>query len=154
LIQATGAVAVGVLVSGCYSLQPTGGVTPQAGTAVAFDITDAGRVALGGTMGPEISQIEGRLLDRDTTGYLVAVSAIHLLRGGDQQWTGEQVRLKSEFVASVYERRFSTGRSLAAGAVGLGAVALIAARSLIGSSTTEEGRTPGDTLQTTRGRRP
>jgi hypothetical protein len=153
LIQAIGVAAV-VLVVGCYSLQPAGGVTPQPGTAVGFDITDVGRVALGGSMGPEISQIEGRLLDRDSTGYVIAVSAIHLLNGGDQTWSGEQVRLKPEYVASVYERRFSAGRSLVAGAAGLGVVAIIAARSLLGSSTPEDGRTPGDTLQATRGRRP
>jgi hypothetical protein len=121
---------------------------------MAFDINDAGRVALGGSMGPEISRIEGRLLDRDSTSYLVAVTGIQLLRGGEQTWSGEQVRLRSDHVSSLYERRFSTGRSIAAGAAGLGVVALIAARSLLGSTTPEDGRTPGDTLQTQRGRRP
>jgi hypothetical protein len=121
---------------------------------MAFDINDGGRVALGGAMGPEISQVEGRLLNRDSTGYLVAVTGIRLLRGGEQSWSGEQVRLKPEYVSTTYEKRFSTGRSLAAGAAGLGAVAIIAVRSLIGSATPEEGKGPSDTAQTSRGRRP
>jgi hypothetical protein len=149
IVMAVSAVSVG-----CYSLQPTGGAVPQAGTPMAFDITDAGRVALGGSMGPEISQVEGRLLDRDSSSYLVAVTGIHLLRGGEQSWAGEQVRLRTEHVSKLYERRFSTGRTIALGAVGVGAAAAIAVRSLIGFATTEEGRAPGDTLQTQRGRRP
>jgi hypothetical protein len=47
------AVAVASLV-GCYTLQPTGGPVPEVGSRVAFDVNDAGRAALGGTMGPEI----------------------------------------------------------------------------------------------------
>ena len=44
---------------GCYSLQPTRGATPTVGETVAFDVNDSGRAALGGSMGPEIGQIEG-----------------------------------------------------------------------------------------------
>src|SRR5207248_394092 len=51
--------AFGVALGGCYSYRPAGGVPPQIGTRVAFDVNDAGRMALGGTMGPEIAQVEG-----------------------------------------------------------------------------------------------
>jgi hypothetical protein len=37
-------------------------VTPAVGEKVAFDVNDAGRVALGGSLGPEIAQIEGRVV--------------------------------------------------------------------------------------------
>jgi hypothetical protein len=95
IVMAVSAVSVG-----CYTQQPTGGAVPPAGTPMAFDITDAGRVALGGSMGPEISQVEGRLLDRDSSSYLIAVTGIHLLRGGEQSWAGEQVRLRTEHVSN------------------------------------------------------
>jgi hypothetical protein len=118
---------------------------------MAFDINDAGRVALGGAMGPEISQIEGRFAGREGTDYLVSVTDVHLLRGGEQVWHGETVHLKSEYVSTLYERRFSAARSVAMGAAGLGAIAYIATRSLGGlGSTDRPAPSPGDTAHTQR----
>ena len=133
------AVAVSALV-GCYTLQPTGGPVPEVGSRVAFDVNDVGRVALGGTMGPEIDQIEGTLIQHDTSEYLVAVSAVHLLRGGDQVWSGEKVRIKPDYVSRTYERRFAMGRTIALSAVGVAAVAVLVSQSLIGSGNESTGR--------------
>lgn len=128
------------LAAGCYTLKPALGTTPEVGSLVAFDVNDAGRVALGGTMGPEIAQIEGRLLERDNGEYLLAVSNIRLLRGGEQVWGGEQVRLKQEYLGTTYQKKFSMGRSIALGAIGVGGFAgFLVSRSLLGS-----GRVPGD----------
>lgn len=136
---------------GCYTLQPTGGTLPEPGTVMGFDLTDAGRVVLGGSMGPEIGQIEGRLVNKEADEYVIAVSAIHFLRGGQQVWHGEKVRVKTEYVSSLYERRFSVPRSVAMGAAGIGAVAIIATRSLGGlGSTDKPGPSPGDTAHTQR----
>ena len=133
-------------------MEPVGGTAPQPGTELAWDINDAGRVALGGTMGPEIAQVEGRLVQKDNTEYLVAVSTVHLLRGGDQVWRGEQVRIKQEYVTSMYEKRFSKTRSIAAGAITVAVVALVATRSsLLGlGSGLEPAKTPPDTGQSVR----
>lgn len=115
-----------------------------------MDINDAGRVALGGSMGPEISQIEGQLLEKDSAEYLMSVSSIRLLRGGEQTWSGEKVHIKSEYVSSFYQRRFSRGRSLALGAVGVGAIAYFVTRSLVTGSSTPDTQIPGDTAHTQR----
>lgn len=144
---------VGILLAGCYTLAPVRGASPVVGSKVAFDVNDAGRVALGGSMGPEIAQIEGQLVERDGETYLVAVSTIRLLRGGEQVWSGEQVRLKSEYLGPAYERKFSKGRSIALGVVGVGGfTALIATRSLFGGGTKEVPKDPGDTSATSLGR--
>jgi len=143
-----------VLLVGCYTLQPTGGVVPVNGTEVAFDITDAGRVALGGSMGPEISQIEGRLVSKDNGEYDVAVTAVRLLRGGEQVWRGERVHIKQEHVSMIYEKRFSKGRTIALSAAGIGAVAIMASQGIIGGGQAEPGKAPGDTSHTSRGRKP
>ena len=95
-------------------------------------------------MGPEIGQIEGKLMQRDTGQYVVAVSSVRFLRGGEQAWSGETVRIKPEYVATTYRRHFAQGRTLALGAVGAGALAFILTRSLIGSGD-EEQKQPGDT---------
>jgi hypothetical protein len=115
-------------------------------------VNDAGRAALGPSIGPEISQIEGRLMSKENGEYVVAVSSVQLLRGGQQVWSGEPVRIKPEHVRSVYERRFSTGRSVALGASVVGSfAAFLVTRAL----TTSGGDNPGqggDTVQAQRGR--
>lgn len=137
--------------AGCYTLVPARQTTPQPGDVIALDITDAGRVALGGLIGPEISQVEGRFVGMDSSAYVVGVTAVRFLQGGDQVWHGENVHIKSEYVASRYERRFSAVRSVALGAVAVGAVALVATKSLHGfGQGAESGKTPGDTGQTVR----
>ena len=133
---------------GCYTLQPARGVTPTVGEKVAFDVNDAGRVALGGSLGPEIAQIEGRVVEHNSGEYVLAVSNVTLLRGGQQVWTGEQVRIKSDYVTSTYERRFSRGRTAAISIVGVGLVAYLVTRSIRGSGREDEDPTPIDSAQT------
>ena len=127
---------------------------PDPGTVIGLDITDAGRVALGGAMGPEIDQVEGKLIAKDTAGYLVGVTSLHLLRGGEQVWHGEQVQIKKEYVSSVYQRRFSPSRSAALAAVGIGAVALIASRSIFPSGSINQPMGPDSSGTSNRRRRP
>lgn len=117
---------------GCSSLQPVRGPAPEPGARLAFDINDAGRVALGETMGAEIAQVEGHLLDQEDSAYVLAVTGISFLRGGFQAWSRETVRLRPEYVGNTYERRFSATRSLVLAAVSVGGIAaIVAGRSLI-----------------------
>jgi hypothetical protein len=147
------ALVIGVVaLAGCYSLQPARVTALEPGNQIAFDVTDAGRVALGGSMGPEIGQVEGRLIQKDNGEYLLGVTSVSLLRGGTQTWAGEQVRLKPEYVGNVYERRFDTGRSLALAAVGVGAVAYIARQNLLGGGAAEQKDQIPDTAMTIRRR--
>lgn len=138
--------ASGALTLGCYSLQPTVGVTPELGVRVAFEINDAGRLALGGAMGPEIDQVEGRLLEKSSEEYLVAVTNVKFLRGGYQVWKGEQVRINSSHVRTSYIRKVSTTKSVILGAALTGGfVAFMASRGLIGGGSTGD-RPPGDSI--------
>jgi len=119
-----------VLSAGCYSLQPALGPAPKSGDQVAFEITDLGRVYLGGAMGPEIGQIEGRLLDSENGDYVLGVTSVRTIRGGVQVWSGERVRIEKQYVARMYEKKFSKGRTLAMGIVGVGGAVFLFGRSL------------------------
>jgi hypothetical protein len=123
-------------------------MTPAVGEKVAFDVNDAGRLALGGSLGPEIAQIEGRVVEHAGGEYVLAVSNVKLLRGGEQVWTGEQVRIKSDYVTSTYERRFSRGRTAAISVVGVALAAFIVTRSIKASGQDDEDRIPVDSAQT------
>ena len=134
--------------AGCYTFVPAGQITPQPGTVIALDINDRGRVALGGSIGPEVSQIEGRVVSMDTSEYVLHVTGLHFLRGGEQAWSGELVHIRTEFVSSRYERRFSPVRSALLGAVAVGAVALVATKGLGGLGTGDTDQRKPDTTAT------
>jgi hypothetical protein len=118
---------------------------------VAFDVTDAGRIALGGSMGPEISQVEGRLVEEQNGDYVVAVSAVRLLRGGGAQvWSGERVRIQKQHVGRMYERRFSKGRTVALGVAVVAGAALVLGRDLNPLGSPDPKQPPPDTATTLR----
>jgi hypothetical protein len=124
---------LGSALMGCYTLQPVAGVEPKPGSKLAFELNDAGRTALGGTMGPEIAQVEGVLVEKDSEGYVLAISNVRLLKGGEQVWSGEKVRLNNQYLGPAYARRFSLGRSIGLGVVGIGGfAAIVAGGSLLG----------------------
>ncbi len=122
-LKQTSVVAI-ILVSlaGCYGYAAPRGPEPEVGINVALDINDAGRAALGGQMGPDIATVQGQLIDRDSAGYLLSVSAVRLRMGGEQIWNGEQVRIRDDHVWNRAERRFSWGRTVAFGGVGVGGI--------------------------------
>ena len=95
-----------VCLAGCYTLEPASRVAPEPGSVIALDISDQGRVALGGLIGPELAQIEGKFVSMDSGQYVLHATGVRFLRGGEQGWNGETVRIKSEYVTSRYERRF------------------------------------------------
>jgi len=138
----------GIVLVGCYTLKPIGGAEPEIGTRVAFDVNDTGRVVLGGTMGPQIAQVEGQLIAKDSSGYLLAVSAIRLLQGGEQVWAGEQIRLDPHHVGTAYARRFSLGRTLGLGVLGAGGIAVFVAGFSWVTGGADANPQPGDTAET------
>jgi hypothetical protein len=144
--RSAGIAVVLVLLTGCYTLHPVSG-TPQPGTRLAFDVNDVGRVALGGSMGPEIGQVEGTLIQRDNGEYLLGVTSVSLLRGGVQTWKGEQVRIKPEYVGNVYTRKLDKTRTVLLTAAVVGGTALVigSATNLLGSAEPNDPKTPTDT---------
>ena len=119
-------IAAGAALAGCYSLQPVSAASPELGTVVAVDVNDAGRAALNQAVGPEVRQLEGRLVQRSEAEMLLAVTAVRTFRGGEQVWKGERVTLKPEYVGNTYQKRFSTGRTMIASALTIGAFLALA----------------------------
>jgi hypothetical protein len=147
-------IGIGFLSTGCYTLQPSAVAVPASGSRLAFAINDVGRVALGGSMGPELRRVEGHLQSKEGDDYLVNVSGVELLQGGFQTWAGEAVRINSSYVSAIYEKKFSVGKT----ALGVGAAAVAVAlvtsrdfRSFLdprneevgGQGETRRGRLPG-----------
>jgi hypothetical protein len=144
---------IGLLTTSCYTLQPASAVVPATSTRFAFAINDNGRAALGGSMGPEIRQVEGHLQAKDGEDYMVNVTGVELLQGGYQTWAGETVRIKSSFVSAIYVKKFSPAKTaVAVGGAALAVSMLVSKdfRSFIDPRNTDE-----DTaVATRRARRP
>lgn len=131
------------LLTGCYTLQPVR-TLPPVGSRVALDVNDAGRVALGGSIGPAIERIEGSLV-AENGDYVIAVSSIRFIGGGAQIWTGERVAIKPDHVNMAFERRFSRGRTITLVTTLVAATAAVAFGSdLVGLGREDRPRPPRD----------
>jgi hypothetical protein len=150
----TSVAGIGLLSTGCYTLEPVTVAAPAPGTRLALTINDVGRVALGGPMGPALLRVNGSLQSKDADDYVVAVSGVDLLQGGYQAWAGETVRINSSYVSAVSERTFSKGRTILATAATVGLVAALISnagiRSFLPGTDTDD--PPGS--ETRRGRVP
>jgi len=144
----------GLLASSCYSLQPTLGSAPVPGTRLAFAINDVGRIALGGSMGPELLRVEGNLQSKDGDDYFVNVRGVELLQGGFQTWAGETVRINSSYVSAVYEKKFSKVKTVGALAAAAGLVSVLVAKGKVPFIPDTRDDPSGDTIVTRRSPRP
>lgn len=134
-----------LIATGCYALQPVVGQPLPLGTVVSLSINDAGRSVLSGTMGPEISDIQGRLVNKDSAEWVLAVEQVSLLRGGEQVWSGERIRVKSEFVSAVSEKHFSRSRTVIVSAAVVGVVGLLISQGILGNVLGDDSKLPPDT---------
>jgi len=145
---------IGFLTTSCYNLQPVSVAVPEPGTRIAFTINDVGRVALGGSMGPELRRVEGSFQSKDGDDYLVNVLGVELLQGGYQTWAGESVRINSSYVSAVYEKTFSKSKTaLAVGGIAVAAT-LLSSKAIRSYLDPNGDPSPPDTFLTRRGRIP
>lgn len=137
-------------VSGCYTLQPVTRQTLPLGMTVSLNINDAARAALAERMGPNISEIQGRLIQEDTSGFKLAVSEVRTFRDGTQVWSGEHILVKKEFVNQASERKFSRSRTAIVGVAVVGVLAILASQGILGSLSGDDGKPPVDTIATSK----
>jgi hypothetical protein len=133
--------------TGCYTTVPVASA-PVPGQVLVMDLNDQGRVALGPSVGPSATRIEGTLDSRTDSAYTVKVASVVYLNGSNNRWTNEPLTIQSNLVREVREKKFSRSRSglLTAGVVG-GVVAFIATRGLLGLGNPDRDKGPDDGSQ-------
>ena len=131
--------------AGCYTMQPLVGSRPEPapGTRLVIELTDAGRVAMANQMGPDVARFESRLVRQTDSAYVLSVSMVVGAWGAQARWNGEQVMLRTDYVRTIGERRFSAGRT-ALVAVGTTAsvMAFVLTRSLLGGGSSTDPNNP------------
>ena len=123
------------------------GAKPNVGENVAFDVNDAGRMALGGSLGPEISQIEGACSAAKMASTCWPSPTSSSCVGASRFGRGACPCIKPDYVATTYERKFSRPRTIAVSAVGVGLAAFFVTRSIKGGGSPTD-KIPGDSAQT------
>lgn len=124
-----------VLLTGCYVNVPLVGSRPEPvpGTRLVLELTDQGRVGMERQLGPEVARVEGALVSRSDTSYVLGVSTVVGVWGAFSKWQGERVTLRADYVRRMSERRFSMGRTMAAvGVSAAGFLVFVVTRSLLG----------------------
>lgn len=123
------------LLAGCYVNQPVAELQPEPvpGTRLVIELTDPGRVAMAPQIGPDVSRVEGALVQRSDSQFVLGVAKVYGLYGTLQKWEGERLAFPAAYVRRLYERRLSIGRTVAlAGGAAVGFVAFILSTSLVG----------------------
>lgn len=115
-MRLTGIVLMAGVLGACYTYRPVGSL-PAPERRVAVDLNDAGRIETARQVGPQTARIEGNIVAADDTAYLLAISSVKPIGRDWVRWSGEQVGVRREYVAQLYERRLNKPRTalLAAG---------------------------------------
>ena len=131
-------------VAGCYSYTPILATPEDVSTPVRLHLTDAGSVALAPLIGPQVEDVDGRLISAADTVFELAMLQTDDRRGVETPWRGERVTFPRSAVASVQRRTLDKARSWGLAAVGAVAVALVArSANILGGSGTRSGGTSG-----------
>lgn len=118
--------------AGCYVNQPLA-PAPEPGTNLLLELNDRGRVALADSVGESAAQIEGALVSRRDSVFVVRVRAVEYINGQRQRWTGEPLTIREEHLRDVHVRRMSRGRTaVVAGVISSSVIAFILSRDLFG----------------------
>jgi hypothetical protein len=130
-------------VTGCYeSLAVRSSVVP-AGTEVSLAITDRGRVALGKQLGEGVTRLNGRVAQASDSLYVVKVSSVEYVAAPIGHWSGEEINVSRDYIASVAERRLSRKRSWLMAGIVVGAIAVVALGvKIIGGGSVSDGHIP------------
>jgi hypothetical protein len=147
--MAAAAAILNAVTLGCYTLVPSQTSNIAPGREFGLEINDLGRINLTPLIGGDVARIAGTLVQQTSTEYTLKVQEMTYLNGRTSQWSGEPITVKTEFVRTVLERQFSTGKTAAAVLAGAGVVTgVIVGRSLNGSGDAAGGETkvpPGGT---------
>lgn len=136
-------VLASVALTGCYTYAPLRDPEPRLGESLAFELAEPLPADVARGVGPETTRVEGTLVRRTDTDFIVSVSQAVTTRGRVHRWNGETVSLPQAYIRRVQTRRFSAPRTvLVAGGAALSFVAFVVTRSLLGGGGTGEKTKP------------
>jgi hypothetical protein len=132
-LLATLAASLGVSTA-CYTSRPVMSA-PEPGATAVVSLNDRGRVALGDAIGANADRVEGSVVSRSDSAFVLAVRTVDYFGGASNEWKGEHVTVPVAGVRGMSEKRYSRARTyLAAGTLAAAVVAFIVTRNVLGES--------------------
>lgn len=134
------------LLTGCFQYVPAAtGATPPAGTGVALEVNDQGRVALAPVLGPGVIRIEGRLMGVEGEEFVLSASSVMQIGTRAMGLEAVTVRVPTSHVVRIEQRALSRKRTaLVIGGIAAGIVTFFVSKGWFGRSTPpDDGGGPG-----------
>lgn len=144
------AVVAGLLLlpgaTGCYTYVPLWNGVPQPGAEISLGLSDRGRNALAGPLGPGAREVAGQLVSSTDSAFVIGVKEVtYIGSGAAAKWNGEKITVPRDYVSGLAERRLSKSRSWIAVGIAVGVAALATTVALNGFGTNaSDGRLPPD----------
>jgi hypothetical protein len=135
----------------CYSYAPIDSQAPTpSGRYVEMQVTDRGRVALGGRFGPGVRQINGTVVGQQNNELVLSVDRITNIDGEMGRWSGDTTRIERDFIGSMTERRISASKTALLAVAAGAAIYATAASGLLGGGKDQADEPTGPINQTNR----
>jgi len=111
------AVAASALVgAGCYGYIPVEPATPEPGTQIRADVSQAAADRLIPTLGPGVLQLRGMVVEQQPDRLSMVVDVYSTRANGDLSGNRASVWLPFNDIRGIEEKKLSTGRSIILGA--------------------------------------
>lgn len=105
-----------LLCTACYTYAPVTVPGPAPGAQVNAGLTQEGTATLGNVLGPDVAEVEGRVVAATPDTVRLSLVSVSSSRGILTGWTGEEVPLPRARLAFISQRRLSTGGTAVLGA--------------------------------------
>jgi hypothetical protein len=109
-----------LFISGCYTYQPLPTTPPEPGTRISAELTDQGSIDMSSQLGPEVAEVQGEVIQSDSTALRLAILGTANRRGIESDWQREQVAIPVNALGRLQERKLSVGGTALVGGLAIG----------------------------------
>jgi hypothetical protein len=134
-------VAITFLVGACSTYAPTSLAAAPTGGTVRFDLTDAAHSESFGSLGSQVTSVEGKVRSTSDSAVTISVSEVGRVAADNQAYQGDMITIPTRYIGRVEQKRTQVGRSLLVAGAVLGAVVWIGSQAGHGSVSSR--RPPG-----------
>lgn len=99
----------------CYGYVPVTPDTPEPGSHLRVALNEQGASQLTSVLGPEVVELDGRLLAREDQTLSLLVSSYQTRRNAELAGTGDPVHVSIDQITRVEQKRLAPGRSILLG---------------------------------------
>ena len=105
-----------VSMTGCYTYRPVATPGPESGARISVEVSGEGAAALTPLLGPDVSEINGRVETAGPDTLRLSVLSVTNRRGIPVSWRGELIDVPRTNLGHIGQRHLATGGTFLLGA--------------------------------------